>query len=290
MKKVVAWLTGVEKTAEELYRDAARLFASDPPFAEFLKTLSEEESWHFRILSAAASGMDGEHLERGAVRIDALTRERISERLALARKKVAKGEITREEMLEVIVQTEFSEWNDIFLYVLDTLAGLGREYQRAAAEIESHREEIGRFLRTLPEGARFAESIKSLPPVWSKRILVVEDEASVARLLGQVLRAEGAVELAANGREGLEKVRRGYFDVIVSDMEMPVMNGIDFYLEACKVEPDIGERFLFFTAATKKENEDFFSRHHLSRMMKPAPIHRIREAVASLARLTRTLH
>lgn len=64
-----------------------------------------------------------------------------------------------------------------------------------------------------------------------KRILVVEDTQFFQRLITSHLQEEGyEVELAGNGSEGLTKLAAGSFDLIVSDLEMPVMDGLTFAL------------------------------------------------------------
>ena len=58
------------------------------------------------------------------------------------------------------------------------------------------------------------------------RILVVEDGTSNQKLITIVLNRAGVtVELAANGQIGFEKAMAGQFDVILMDMQMPVMDG-----------------------------------------------------------------
>lgn len=59
-------------------------------------------------------------------------------------------------------------------------------------------------------------------------ILVVEDEKPMANALRVKLTNEGFdVELANNGREALEKIEAGSFDLILMDLIMPDMNGFD---------------------------------------------------------------
>jgi DNA-binding response OmpR family regulator len=62
-----------------------------------------------------------------------------------------------------------------------------------------------------------------------KRILVVDDDHRLAGLLAFGLRRRGyAVELAADGSQALERVRRGRFDLVLVDWHMPVMDGAAF--------------------------------------------------------------
>ncbi|MBS0153300.1 MAG: response regulator [Nitrospira sp.] len=63
-------------------------------------------------------------------------------------------------------------------------------------------------------------------------VLVIEDDASVRTLLAQILEDAGYQTYeAANGREGLERFRAQPMDLVITDLEMPEMNGLDLILE-----------------------------------------------------------
>ena len=62
----------------------------------------------------------------------------------------------------------------------------------------------------------------------AERILVVEDESKIARFLELELKHEGyEVEIAFDGRTGLEKVQEGDIDLIILDLMLPMMSGIE---------------------------------------------------------------
>ena len=62
-----------------------------------------------------------------------------------------------------------------------------------------------------------------------KKVLVVEDGAFFRQLVKNYLESEGfEVTTADNGASGLESLEHGQFDLIVSDLEMPIMNGFEF--------------------------------------------------------------
>jgi len=62
-----------------------------------------------------------------------------------------------------------------------------------------------------------------------KRILVVDDSITVREVQRQILRSRGYdVELAVDGVDGWNKVRSGRFDLVVSDVDMPRMTGLEF--------------------------------------------------------------
>jgi DNA-binding response OmpR family regulator len=64
------------------------------------------------------------------------------------------------------------------------------------------------------------------------RVLVIEDEPSIRVLLNRVLSGAGfAVEEASDGLEGLERLSRHEFDVVLLDVWMPHMNGLDVLTE-----------------------------------------------------------
>jgi two-component system response regulator (stage 0 sporulation protein F) len=63
-------------------------------------------------------------------------------------------------------------------------------------------------------------------------ILIIDDEESVRALLRSVLEAAGyEVTEAANGRQGLERYRQRPTDLVIVDMLMPVMSGLDMLLD-----------------------------------------------------------
>jgi len=58
-------------------------------------------------------------------------------------------------------------------------------------------------------------------------VLVVDDNDCIREVLTALLSREGhRCESAANGREAMEKVAQGHFDVVITDVNMPVMDGI----------------------------------------------------------------
>lgn len=58
------------------------------------------------------------------------------------------------------------------------------------------------------------------------RILVVDDERNYCEVLSMILSAKGyAVDTAGNGQEALEQMEKTAYDVVVSDLKMPVMDG-----------------------------------------------------------------
>jgi two-component system, NtrC family, response regulator PilR len=74
----------------------------------------------------------------------------------------------------------------------------------------------------------------------SPRILVVDDERSMRELLAIVLKREGYdVTLAESGRTAVAALDRGPYDLLISDIKMPDMSGVDVLRAAKHLDPDI---------------------------------------------------
>jgi DNA-binding NtrC family response regulator len=74
----------------------------------------------------------------------------------------------------------------------------------------------------------------------AENILVVDDEQSMAQFLGIVLRKEGyQVSTAHNGRDALDKVKAEAFDVVITDIKMPGMDGIQLLQGIKKLDPSL---------------------------------------------------
>jgi two-component system response regulator PilR (NtrC family) len=72
------------------------------------------------------------------------------------------------------------------------------------------------------------------------RVLVVDDERSMRELLSIVLRRDGYdVLIAEDGATGLELLKRERVDILITDLRMPQMNGVDLLREAKRIAPDI---------------------------------------------------
>lgn len=74
-----------------------------------------------------------------------------------------------------------------------------------------------------------------------KRILIVEDEPAVNKLLGEQLKKAGyEICVATNGKKGLDEARNHEHDLILLDLKMPVMDGVTM-LELLRKEPGNGK-------------------------------------------------
>ncbi len=75
-------------------------------------------------------------------------------------------------------------------------------------------------------------------PSRSLRILLVDDQPEVRHSVGEMLRRLGhVVESVADGASALDRLRRDGYDLLVTDLGMPVMNGLDLARRAKAITP-----------------------------------------------------
>ena len=82
----------------------------------------------------------------------------------------------------------------------------------------------------------------------SKTILSVDDSASVLQMVKLTLAGGGySVVQAVNGADGLAKARGGGIDMVLTDLNMPVMNGLTMIRELRKLPQCTGVPIIFLT-------------------------------------------
>jgi len=70
------------------------------------------------------------------------------------------------------------------------------------------------------------------------KILIVEDDPLMSRMYQKIFKFEGfEVDFASNGEEGLDKIRTGKPTLVLLDIMMPKMNGLEV-LDKVKIDPD----------------------------------------------------
>lgn len=281
MKEIIEWLMYIESIAAQLYREAADYF-DDPAFKKFLENNAREETYHHRIMSKALA-IHTRHPEvESAFSLDAEIKETIQNSFLKTLARLNSKQLTREMMIDYIVTTEYSEWNDIFLYAVNSLKENHPDFKSVASRIQNHLRQIEHYLTSNDYGLKKVEDIRSLQPVWTEKILVVEDDPIISKMLVAILKRDGEVDTAKNGQQGLEMIRRTYYRLILSDIHMPVVDGITLFGRVAGEFPGIEERYLFFTGNPSGDVVDFLNSHGLRYLVKPASFQQLREAVMAV--------
>jgi PAS domain S-box-containing protein len=132
----------------------------------------------------------------------------------------------------------------------------------------------------------------SPPPLQRGRLLVVDDEISVARTLKALLQNEHDVVLASNGVEALEAIAHcdaDGFDVIMCDLMMPGMSGMELYERLKQTRPGLEARMVFMTGGVSMDRAREFlaSRANLT-FEKPFDFERLKRALRRLVEAARS--
>lgn len=95
-----------------------------------------------------------------------------------------------------------------------------------------------------------------MPADLSMKILIVDDMVTMRRIVTNVLKQLGFsnIDEAENGQDGLQKLKAGKYDFVVSDWNMPVMTGIDM-LRAIRADEQLKAiPVLMVTAEAQQKN------------------------------------
>lgn len=279
MHEAIDWLVRIEDSACEIYKRASFKFKEDKELAGFLRKLSNDEKEHYDILCEAKEHLKDDKDLSSQLSIDNDTKKKIELPLIECKEKMDNGVLTRKGLIDSMVDIEFSELNHIFLNVINALKKRSGEFIRIAARIQQHTMSVERFIESQPESDKLLKRVLQLPKVLEEKILVVNQYEVVVNILEEILKIEGIIERASNGHEALNKIGKEYYSVIITDVNIPVMNGIELYNKAVESYPRIKERFLFILTSLDEKHLLFFRENNLRYFIKPVPANDIRNAV-----------
>ena len=131
-----------------------------------------------------------------------------------------------------------------------------------------------------------ADGAAAATAIAGRRVLVVDDEWSIRALLHDILRLDQhEVALASSGIEAADLVDREQFDIILTDIKMPGMDGAAFYRYVQERNPELARRIVFITGDTVSPDTRAFlqgvTNPILSKPFKIGPLRDAIEAVLS---------
>lgn len=107
------------------------------------------------------------------------------------------------------------------------------------------------LLPALDRRVRHQHAASTLPPpdlaLQSLNVLVVDDDAFVARAIRRLLRPKHSVTIANGGAQALECMAEDTYDVVFCDVMMPTMTGMELHQEVKRRYPDMADKFVFIT-------------------------------------------
>ncbi len=132
-----------------------------------------------------------------------------------------------------------------------------------------------------PEAARTAGFPTPPPAPRRARVLVVDDEPLVGTVLRRTL-ADHDVTVVHSARAAVERIAGGdRYDVVLADLLMPEMSGMELYRTVSALHPSLAERFVFLTGgAFTQAAREFLDHEQVEWIEKPFDVATVREAVA----------
>ena len=110
------------------------------------------------------------------------------------------------------------------------------------------------------------------------RLLVIDDELTVREVLCEFLRVLGYdVEAARDGADGLARLARERFDLVVTDLRMPHLDGWDVLESARAITP--GMPVIMVTGAAEDEDLERARVHGVRLLAKPLTLQELKAAV-----------
>jgi PAS domain S-box-containing protein len=141
------------------------------------------------------------------------------------------------------------------------------------------------FRVTLPASGAPASPEKPAPPptVRRGRILLVEDDPLVARAVRRTLSRDHEVVFVEGGRAALQALAKEQFDLVMSDLMMPEMTGMDLHEELLRTHPKVAEKMVFLSGGAFTEAaREFLRRVPNPQVEKPFDPQELRALVARL--------
>ena len=115
------------------------------------------------------------------------------------------------------------------------------------------------------------------------RILLVEDDPLVARAVRRTLSRDHDVVFVEGGRAALQALAKERYDLVMSDLMMPEMTGMDLHAELSRTHPDVAQRMVFLSGGAFTDAAREFLRRVPNRQVeKPFNPQELRELVARL--------
>jgi EAL domain-containing protein (putative c-di-GMP-specific phosphodiesterase class I) len=139
-----------------------------------------------------------------------------------------------------------------------------------------------------PERTKSSPHLAALPTARpTGRVLIVDDDPQLPRVFERILRGVGfAVEHACDGTQAVAAIRRGGFDVVLSDIDMPGLNGIELLRLTRAIDPDLP--LVLITGSPAVETAiAALDNGALRYLVKPVPPSELAQAITQAAQLRR---
>jgi PAS domain S-box-containing protein len=144
---------------------------------------------------------------------------------------------------------------------------------RGSISVDTSYRKGARFIIRLPSVDSFAANGKEekTETIWvPSSVLVVDDEQDVCVGLSSHLNSIGcAVETVKSGEEALYMIKINHYDLLIVDIKMPGMNGLDLYRQLRLDKPQVISRVAFMSESSQQDQEEVMTAMGIPVLRKP---------------------
>ena len=117
----------------------------------------------------------------------------------------------------------------------------------------------------------------------SRKVLIVDDSPEIIEIVGIYMEMEGyKIDSASNGLEALKKIEQGKYCFVITDLQMPEMDGICLYQGALKDAPYLKDNFIFISGGADRESFDYIEKTGCPLVKKPFTYEDIKGALKNI--------
>ena len=270
IKDIVNWLKSIEHRVGFIYTKAAGLITNDKEFVSLLQKLADDEKLHESFMQMVSKKLDASsktHLLD--VILDEYTVNEIEGLLTKFENFLTNESVSKKQIIEYMTRTESCELNPVFLYVAGTFGMMNRETEYITSEIQSHLRRIQAYIDTLNADMKPSFNLDLFTSIWDDKFLVVDDNEPLCKLVHSMLSSRCNAEMASDGLEGMVMIKKHFYNGIITDIDMPGMDGLEFYMRAIEYDPRLQHNFIFYSADINPNREAFMRKNDLPFLKKP---------------------
>lgn len=278
MNEIIRWLSTIEERTISAYSRAVDRFGSEKPFSNFLASLCDDGQEHLDVINRyyKLSGKGS-----GIVKLDPSFVEGVEGALGAIEKALSDAALTKDEFIRLVVDKDKIEW-DLRLLIVTYLKGVHRDFIPFAVAVQKHKNRTQAFLASNRAYGDLYDALNALPDIFRSRILIVDDEEMIATAVERIVGNLGDVDRVGSGEKALKLMGACYYSVVISDIWMPGMSGMELYESASRVFPNLKKRFVFMSSATDTSVKEFLTANDLRFLEKPSSIAQIRSTVLEI--------
>jgi len=273
MVDLIKWLISIEQMAYDFYSSLMKMDIGDNRLINLITQLAADEKIHKKVMESALEFITEERIDpEPQIIVDDQMRERLISPLKTFSSEFTKVTPDFEEIIKCIVKVEFSEWNHVFLYVLNTLKEYDQKFHSFSSQLEGHQQIIIDFLDERNLDKNDYPSFQKFPNIWDINILIIEQNMAIRSLLETIFCNQYSVTITDNGEDGLRLISESYYDVIITDIRMPKLDGLGMIKKIVPLKPQIGNRMLVYSSYVPKSVEEYLENLNIRYINKPGEI------------------